>query len=80
MATVTETAPAIFGVERDGPRLLVYLTGLRAGMALTANLGTVESVQPSMPGVWIAELTLTADPAELIITTAGVPSLPYPLN
>ncbi len=79
---VTEAVPGILGVVANGNRLQVWLTGVRSGAGLTANVGTVESVQAAMPGVWIADVTLTTDepPRHLILTAAGVPSLPFPIE
>jgi hypothetical protein len=57
---------------------------VRNGLPLTANLGTVEAVQPTMPGVWLAELTLHPDlepgPWQLVLSAAGVPSNPVPVQ
>lgn len=78
---VTESVPAIFGVLRDGSRLQVWLTGLWTSTPLTANLGTVESVQASMPGVWVVDIALSDVPGQpLILTAAGVSSLPFALE
>ncbi|MBL8214178.1 MAG: N-acetylmuramoyl-L-alanine amidase [Bryobacterales bacterium] len=79
--SVTEVVPGILGVVYEGSRLQVWLTGLRPGAVLTANLGTVESVQASMPGVWVADIALADEPAQhLVVTGAGVASLPFPIQ